>query len=71
VSDEKTEILQHASRLGITLNKEIVVKERIRFDDSLRVEIDGKETFVSGKMAANVFVEVVPLKKGKRNGRSA
>jgi len=71
VSDEKTEILQHASRLGITLNKEIVVKERIQFDDSLRVEIDGKETFVSGKMAANVFVEVVPLKKGKRNGRSA
>ncbi len=66
VSDEKTEILQHASRLGITLNKEVTVKERIRFDDSLRVEIDGKEQFVSGKMAENVFVEVVPRKAGNR-----
>jgi len=67
VSDEETEILQHASRLGITLNKEVTVKERIRFDDSLRVEIDGKEQFVSGKMAENVFVEVVPRKTGNRN----
>jgi DtxR family Mn-dependent transcriptional regulator len=66
VSDEETEILQHASRLGITLNKEVTVKERIRFDDSLRVEIDGKEQFVSGKMAENVFVEVIPMKKGGR-----
>lgn len=66
VSDEKTEILQHASRLGITLNKEVTVKERIPFDDSLRVEIDGKEQFVSGKMAENVFVEVVPRKAGSR-----
>jgi DtxR family Mn-dependent transcriptional regulator len=71
VSDEETEILQHASRLGIALNKEIRVREKIRFDDSLRVEIDGKEQFVSGKMAENVFVEVIPEKRGKRDGRPA
>jgi DtxR family Mn-dependent transcriptional regulator len=71
VSDEKTEVLQHASRLGITLNKEFRVKEKIPFDDSMLVEIDGKEQFVSGRMAENIFVEIVQQKKGKHNGRSA
>jgi DtxR family Mn-dependent transcriptional regulator len=58
VSDSNPDILRYASRMGIVLNRKIKVKERIEFDGSLRVEISGKERFISFKLAQNVFVEV-------------
>lgn len=58
VSDESPEILQYASKLGIALKKKIKVKEKIKFDGSLRVEISGKEQFISAKLAQNIFVEM-------------
>lgn len=71
VSDEETEILRYATRLGIELNKRLTVLETIGFDNSLRVEIDGKEQFVSHKLASRIFVEAIPSKKGKDNGAAA
>ena len=59
VSDEDPEILKYAAHLGITLNKRLAVKERILFDGSLRVDIGGKEHFISSKLAQNIFVEPV------------
>jgi DtxR family Mn-dependent transcriptional regulator len=59
VSDSSPEILQYASKLGIALGKKIRVKEKIRFDGSLRVEVGGKERFISSKLAQNIFVDVV------------
>lgn len=59
VSDAHPEILQYATKLGITLDKKVKVKERIMFDGSLRVEIGGQEHFVSAKLARNIFVEYV------------
>ncbi|MGH2568184.1 MAG: FeoA family protein [Bacteroidota bacterium] len=50
-------MLQYASKLGIALGKKVKVKERIEFDGSLRVEIAGKEQFISAKLAQNIFVE--------------
>lgn len=57
VSDADPDILKYASKLGIALRKKIKVKEKIKFDGSLRVEIGGKERFVSAKLAQNIFVE--------------
>lgn len=57
VSDEDPDILKYASKLGIALRKKIKVKEKINFDGSLRVEIGGKERFISAKLAQNIFVE--------------
>ncbi|HXG38392.1 MAG TPA: metal-dependent transcriptional regulator [Bacteroidota bacterium] len=57
VSDEDPDILKYASKLGIALRKKIKVKEKIKFDGSLRVEIGGKERFISSKLAQNIFVE--------------
>lgn len=57
VSDSNPEILRYASKLGISLNKKIKVKERINFDGSLRVEVAGKEQFISAKLAQQIFVE--------------
>jgi len=57
VSDENPEILQYAARLGITLNKRMDVRERVAFDGSLRVDIGGKEHFISSRLAQSIFVE--------------
>ena len=59
VSDEDPEILKYAARLGITLNKRLAVREKILFDGSLRVDIGGKERFISSRLAQNIFVEPV------------
>jgi DtxR family Mn-dependent transcriptional regulator len=59
VSDATPDVLKYASRLGIGLRTRINVKERIDFDSSLRVEIDGREQFISSKLAQNIFVEQV------------
>lgn len=57
VSDASPEILQYATKLGISLGKKVRVKQRLQFDGSLQVEISGKERFVSAKLAENIFVE--------------
>ncbi len=57
VSDEDPEILKYAARLGITLNKRLTVMEKVVFDGSLRVDIGGKERFVSSRLAQTIFVE--------------
>ncbi len=59
VSDDSPEILKYASKLGIGLHTRLVIKERIDFDGSLRVEIDGTEHFISAKLAQNINVEPV------------
>jgi DtxR family Mn-dependent transcriptional regulator len=57
VSDTSPEVLRYAAKLGLALNRKIKVKERIDFDGSLRVEINGQEQFISAKLAQNIFVE--------------
>ncbi len=57
VSDDDPDILKYASKLGIALKRKIKVKEKMKFDGSLRVEIAGKEQFISSKLAETIFVE--------------
>ncbi|HAL55357.1 MAG TPA: DtxR family transcriptional regulator [Bacteroidetes bacterium] len=57
VSDASPEVLQYAAKLGILLKRKIKVRERIKFDGSLRVEIGRKEQFISAKLARSIFVE--------------
>ncbi|HAV22290.1 MAG: hypothetical protein A2X67_02580 [Ignavibacteria bacterium GWA2_55_11] len=56
VSDESPEILKYAARLGIVLGSRMKVKERVEFDGSLRVAVNGREQFVSSKLARHVYV---------------
>jgi DtxR family Mn-dependent transcriptional regulator len=56
VSDENPQILQYMSKLGITIEKPITIREQMEFDGSMLVEIDGKEHFVSSRLAQQVFV---------------
>jgi DtxR family Mn-dependent transcriptional regulator len=59
VSDTNPEVLRYATRLGLLLKKKITVKERVKFDGSLRVVIGSKECYVTEKLARNIFVELV------------
>jgi DtxR family Mn-dependent transcriptional regulator len=58
VNDANPEVLQYLSKLGIGIHKTIVIKERIAVDGSLRVEIGGRELFISEKLARHIFVKV-------------
>lgn len=57
VSDESNDVLQYLSKLGIGISKRIGIKERMEFDGSLRIIVDGKEQFISEKLANQVYIE--------------
>jgi len=59
VSDNSPELLQYASSVGLTLNKKITIKQRMKFDDSLIVRIGTKELTISSRVAENVFAEII------------
>jgi len=59
VHDFDSSFLQYISKIGIELNKEITVVEALEFDNSILVKIDKKETNLSSKVAANIFVTEV------------
>ena len=56
VSDDDSQILQHAAQLGVELNKKLVVKEKRTFDGSMVVKVGSKEHFISQQMAGAIFV---------------
>jgi DtxR family Mn-dependent transcriptional regulator len=56
VNDFDSGFLSYLSRIGIELNKEVTVGELLEFDRSLLITVDKKETNISSKLAANVFV---------------
>jgi DtxR family Mn-dependent transcriptional regulator len=57
VSDSNSELLQYVASIGISLNKEIGIKQKMNFDQSLLVIINGKEINISSTIASNIFVE--------------
>jgi DtxR family Mn-dependent transcriptional regulator len=56
VSDDDSQMLQHATRLGLKLNRKLVVKEKRAFDGSMVVKVGMKEHFISQHMARGIFV---------------
>jgi DtxR family Mn-dependent transcriptional regulator len=66
VSDDHPDILKYATKLGIRLHTRLVINERIDFDGSLRVEMNGTEHFISATLAQNIFVE--PVAVGRKEG---
>ena len=56
VSDDDPQMLQHATTLGLELNKKLTVKEKRKFDGSMIVKVGTKERFISVQMAQVIFV---------------
>lgn len=59
VSDDDSQMLQHATKLGLKLNKKLIVKEKRVFDGSMVVKVGTKEQFISQQMAQAIFVQSV------------
>jgi len=59
VHDFDSSFLKYISKIGIELNKEMNVIDVLDFDHSLIVIIDKKQTSISSKIAANIFVTKV------------
>jgi DtxR family Mn-dependent transcriptional regulator len=57
VNDTSDEVLKYISSIGIELNTEIKLSEKIAFDDSVLISINNMEHLLSKKIAENIFVE--------------
>ncbi len=56
VKDSSIEILQYLSKIGIKLNSKITLSEKIDFDGSVVIMIEGKKNLLSKIMAEQIFV---------------
>ena len=57
VNDFDNSFLKYISKIGIKLNKDIMVKDVLEFDRSMIVAVEKKEFNISNTIAANIFVE--------------
>jgi DtxR family transcriptional regulator, Mn-dependent transcriptional regulator len=59
ISDDDPALLQHAARLGLTLNTTLVVKQKLALDGSMVIKIGAKEKFLSEHVAKSIFVQTL------------
>ena len=57
VKDSSVEFLQYLNKQKITLGSYIKVLEKESFDNSIVIELDGKELTISNKIATNLYVQ--------------
>jgi DtxR family Mn-dependent transcriptional regulator len=57
VNDTSDEVLRYISAIGIKLNTEIFLTEKIAFDESVLITINRVNHLLSKKIAENIFVE--------------
>lgn len=56
VHDKDTELMNYLSRIGVTLNKKIKVTQKLSFDNSVIIRVDGSEHILSEKISEHIFV---------------
>lgn len=59
VNDDVKNLLSYLTKIGITLDTEIKVKDKLEYDGSVLIAIDKKEINLSSKIASNIFVEKI------------
>lgn len=59
VNDDVKNLLSYVTKIGISLGKEILVKDKLEYDGSILMMIDRKEINISNKIASNIFVEKI------------
>ena len=52
-------LLSYVTKIGISLGKEIFIKDKLEYDGSVLMMIDKKEVNISNKIASNIFVEKI------------
>lgn len=56
-NDDVRDLLSYLTKIGIELEKRILVKDKLEFDGSFLLDVDGNNITISKKMAENIFVE--------------
>lgn len=56
VNDRNPELIKYLSQINISLNKEIKISDRLVFDGSIIIEVDGKNHSLSEKLINNIFL---------------
>ena len=59
MNDDSSDVLQYLSQLGIELGSDLAIVEKIAFDGTMRVRVDGGEQFISEKLANHLFGELM------------
>ena len=59
VNDDVKNLLSYVTKIGITLGKEIKIKDILDYDGSVLILMDEKEVNISSKIASNIFVEKI------------
>ena len=59
VNDDVKNFLSYITKIGIALEKEIFIKDKLEYDGSILIKIDNKEINISNKIASNIFVEKI------------
>ena len=57
VEDSSAEFLQYLDKKGIELGKTITILEKEDFDNSVSIQIDGKEISISNKISNNLYIK--------------
>ena len=59
VNDDVKNLLSYVTKIGISLGKEIIIKDKLEYDGSVLMLIDKNEVNISNKIASNIFVEKI------------
>jgi DtxR family transcriptional regulator, Mn-dependent transcriptional regulator len=59
VNDDVKNLLSYITKIGISLGKEITVKDKLEYDGSILVRLNGNDINLSNKVASNIFVEKI------------
>lgn len=59
VNDSNNDLMNYISKIGIKLNKELTVVDKLNFDNSVIINIDGSNHSLSQFVAKNLFVTKV------------
>ena len=57
VSDESSELLLHASKIGLVLDSKLTIKEKKSFDGSMVVKVGTKSQMITREVAEAIFVQ--------------
>lgn len=58
-NDDVKNLLSFLTKIGIALGKKITIKDKLEYDGSILISIDGKDINISKKIASNIFVEKI------------
>ena len=59
VNDRNPELIKYLSQINISLNKEIKISDKLLFDGSIIIEVDGNNHSLSEKLINNIFLSEI------------